>query len=165
MCLANNFFIQHYIPQEQKLMDKMADSDLIASHMQKVFKNYRKLLNKNSTDHSLAKAQPCSKSKIVRNDNEETSNDACDAGTITSSSNGSNNNNNNIGDAQFWDIIVLTTYDDRQRVSFERQLTAYQAMVPPGVVLTVVADPPNSKLGSGGSTLHVLAELTQPSGR
>ncbi|XP_042220116.1 fucose-1-phosphate guanylyltransferase-like isoform X1 [Homarus americanus] len=60
----------------------------------------------------------------------------------------------------FWDVVVLTTFDAAQRESFQRQIDFKKKHGQlPEVSIRVVADPPNQKLGVGGSTLHVLMEL------
>uniref|UniRef100_A0A6A7FVF7 Fucose-1-phosphate guanylyltransferase-like n=1 Tax=Hirondellea gigas TaxID=1518452 RepID=A0A6A7FVF7_9CRUS len=59
----------------------------------------------------------------------------------------------------FWDVVVLTTFDERQRRSFLQQLQPYRDRLPPGTVLEVISDPDGTKLGNGGSTLHVLQHL------
>ncbi|XP_045603884.1 fucose-1-phosphate guanylyltransferase [Procambarus clarkii] len=65
----------------------------------------------------------------------------------------------------FWDVVVLTTYDAAQKRSFERQIDLKkQHGQLPKVPIYVVADPPNQKLGVGGSTLHVLAKLLEEFG-
>ncbi|XP_071513132.1 fucose-1-phosphate guanylyltransferase-like isoform X2 [Panulirus ornatus] len=60
----------------------------------------------------------------------------------------------------FWDVVVLTTFDAAQQQSFQRQIDyKKQHGQLPKVPIYVVADPPDQKLGVGGSTLHVLSEL------
>lgn len=60
----------------------------------------------------------------------------------------------------FWDVVVLTTFDAVQQQSFEKQIDfKKQQGHLPKVPILVVADPPDQKLGVGGSTLHVLDEL------
>uniref|UniRef100_A0A0P4WAQ6 GDP-fucose pyrophosphorylase domain-containing protein n=2 Tax=Scylla olivacea TaxID=85551 RepID=A0A0P4WAQ6_SCYOL len=61
----------------------------------------------------------------------------------------------------FWDAVVLTTFDEAQRVCFLEQVQRKRASGQlPEVPIYVVADPPGQKLGVGGSTLHVLSELS-----
>ena len=57
----------------------------------------------------------------------------------------------------FWDAIVLTTADERQRVSFETQIQVKRRRKEiPLIDIHVIADPPGAKIGNGGSTLWVL---------
>ena len=57
----------------------------------------------------------------------------------------------------FWDAIVLTTADQRQRRAFEAQIAAKRKRNQlPLVDVQIVADPPGPKIGNGGSTLWVL---------
>ncbi|KAG0710940.1 Fucose-1-phosphate guanylyltransferase [Chionoecetes opilio] len=58
------------------------------------------------------------------------------------------------------DIVVLTTCDEAQRSCFQEQVARKRASCElPQIPFYVVADPPDQKLGVGGSTLHVLSEL------
>ncbi|KAK3885353.1 hypothetical protein Pcinc_010432 [Petrolisthes cinctipes] len=61
---------------------------------------------------------------------------------------------------QYWDIIVLTTFDETQKLCFEHQIDKKRKCGElPEVAVYVIADPPGHKLGVGGSTLYVLSEL------
>lgn len=62
----------------------------------------------------------------------------------------------------YWDLVVLTTFDDVQKSSFEQQIKGKKACGQlPEVCIQVISDPPDEKLGCGGSTLHVLHILFQ----
>ncbi|XP_042867302.1 fucose-1-phosphate guanylyltransferase-like [Penaeus japonicus] len=74
--------------------------------------------------------------------------------------------NNNAGVTkerpQYWDVIILTTFDAAQRECFEQQIALKRQNGHfPDVPIHVIADPVGQKLGVGGSTLHVLAEMTK----
>lgn len=63
---------------------------------------------------------------------------------------------------QYWDVVILTTFDSAQRESFEQQIALKrQSGHFPDVPIHVIADPVGQKLGVGGSTLHVLTEMTK----
>ena len=57
----------------------------------------------------------------------------------------------------FWDSIVLTTADQRQKRAFEAQIASKRRKKQlPDVQVRVIADPPGNKIGNGGSTLWIL---------
>ena len=59
--------------------------------------------------------------------------------------------------ALFWDVVVLTTADDRQKHAFEAQIQVKKSRGEiPLVDFQIIADPPGPKIGNGGSTLWVL---------
>lgn len=63
---------------------------------------------------------------------------------------------------QYWDVVILTTFDSAQRDSFEQQIALKRQNGHfPDVPIHVIADPVDQKLGVGGSTLHVLSEMTK----
>ncbi|ELU07599.1 hypothetical protein CAPTEDRAFT_117818, partial [Capitella teleta] len=61
----------------------------------------------------------------------------------------------------FWDIVVLTTADEEQRLAYELQLEEKQrrSELPLGLPYLVFADPPGPKAGCGGSTMFVLSKM------
>ncbi|CAL4058583.1 unnamed protein product, partial [Meganyctiphanes norvegica] len=66
----------------------------------------------------------------------------------------------NIDKPVYWDLVVLTTFDDVQKACFEQQINEKRASGQlPEVCIQVISDPPKEKLGCGGSTLHVLQIL------
>ena len=60
----------------------------------------------------------------------------------------------------FWDLVVVSAGDVSQEAWYEAQLQLKQeAGELPKVPFLCVADPPGPRVGSGGSTLHILALL------
>ena len=60
----------------------------------------------------------------------------------------------------FWDLVVVSAGDASQEAWYEAQLQLKQeAGELPKVPFLCVADPPGPRVGSGGSTLHILALL------
>ena len=59
-----------------------------------------------------------------------------------------------------WDIVVLTAADKNQKVAFEKQLELTKPNLPKQSKYIVVEDPPQYKIGNGGSTLEVLSVLS-----
>ena len=53
----------------------------------------------------------------------------------------------------FWDVIVLTTADEDQKLVFEEQVRQklQRRELPLGIPIHVVADPPGPKLGKAGN--------------
>ncbi|XP_071950374.1 fucose-1-phosphate guanylyltransferase-like [Antedon mediterranea] len=66
-----------------------------------------------------------------------------------------------IGNVQFWDIVVITARDENQRRAYDLQLKEKleNKQLPLGVKYLSIADPPEAKVGNGGSTMHVLLQL------
>ncbi|CAH1776591.1 unnamed protein product [Owenia fusiformis] len=64
-------------------------------------------------------------------------------------------------DIPFWDVVVITASDDAQREAFQLQVfdKLQRKEIPSDVPYHVIADPEGPKIGSGGSTFHVLEEL------
>ena len=62
-----------------------------------------------------------------------------------------------------WDICVLTASNAHQAEAYEAQLQARReaGLLPVATRFVVVADPAGLRIGSGGATLHVLAELSR----
>jgi len=65
-------------------------------------------------------------------------------------------------DVPFWDVVVLTASDADQKLAYESQLAGKlrRREIPRGVDYLVFADPPGPKIGCGGATMHVVAQLT-----
>jgi len=63
---------------------------------------------------------------------------------------------------RFWDVVVLTASDDDQKLAYEMQIAGKlrRREIPQGVDYLVFADPPGPKIGCGGATMHVIAQLT-----
>lgn len=61
----------------------------------------------------------------------------------------------------FWDIIVLTATDEEQAQAYTAQLESKRKRkeIPDQCKYLVFADPPGSKIGNGGATLHALEQL------
>ena len=60
----------------------------------------------------------------------------------------------------FWDLVVVSAGDASQEAWYKAQLQLKQeAGELPKVPFLCVADPPGPRVGSGGSTLHILALL------
>ncbi|KAK5870149.1 hypothetical protein PBY51_024806 [Eleginops maclovinus] len=62
---------------------------------------------------------------------------------------------------KFWDVVVLTAVDEKQREAYELQIRekVHRKELPVGVQYKVLSDPPGSKIGNGGSTLYALQQL------
>ncbi len=74
-----------------------------------------------------------------------------------------------LGDAHAprgWDICVLTASNRRQAEVYEAQLAARreEGLLPAGTRFLVLPDPDGPRIGSGGATLRVLAELARIDG-
>ncbi|RNA27296.1 fucose-1-phosphate guanylyltransferase [Brachionus plicatilis] len=63
----------------------------------------------------------------------------------------------------FWDLIVITSINQKQRKCYELQLEIKknQGKIPKSFKFLVIDDPNGCKIGSGGSTLNVVKELFQ----
>jgi len=59
---------------------------------------------------------------------------------------------------RFWDLVVLTACDQAQADSYTAQIQKKRERneIPAQTIFQVMADPPGSKIGNGGSTLYVL---------
>ncbi|XP_060088008.1 fucose-1-phosphate guanylyltransferase [Heteronotia binoei] len=64
---------------------------------------------------------------------------------------------------EFWDVVVITAVDKKQEIAYQQQLSEKlkRKELPLGVCYHVFVDPPGSKIGNGGSTLHVLQCLEE----
>ena len=63
--------------------------------------------------------------------------------------------------AEFWDMVVISAGDQEQRAWYEAQLELkHESGELPRVQYLVVPDPPGPRIGSGGSTLHILTQLS-----
>ncbi|XP_014677526.1 PREDICTED: fucose-1-phosphate guanylyltransferase-like [Priapulus caudatus] len=62
--------------------------------------------------------------------------------------------------SRFWDLVVITTADEDQKLAYEKQIKAKRKRkeLPP-IAIHVFADPPGPKIGNGGSTFHALLLL------
>jgi fucokinase len=62
---------------------------------------------------------------------------------------------------QGWDLCILTASDERQAAVYRQQLAWRRpaGLLPASTRFLVVPDPARRRLGSGGATLHVLAQL------
>uniref|UniRef100_W5M6G5 Serine/threonine-protein kinase TNNI3K n=1 Tax=Lepisosteus oculatus TaxID=7918 RepID=W5M6G5_LEPOC len=62
---------------------------------------------------------------------------------------------------QFWDVVIITAADDRQRAAYELQVAEklQRKELPLGLPYHVFADPPGPKIGNGGSTLYSLQQI------
>lgn len=63
---------------------------------------------------------------------------------------------------EFWDVVVVTAADVSQKEAYELQIRGKvdRKELPLGVHYKVFSDPPGSKIGNGGSTLHALQQLS-----
>ncbi|XP_033477347.1 fucose-1-phosphate guanylyltransferase [Epinephelus lanceolatus] len=63
---------------------------------------------------------------------------------------------------EFWDVVVVTAVDVSQKEAYELQIRGKvdRKELPLGVHYKVFSDPPGSKIGNGGSTLHALQQLS-----
>jgi len=60
----------------------------------------------------------------------------------------------------FWDLVVISAGDESQETWYKAQLELKKESGDlPGVPYLCVADPPGPRIGSGGSTLHILTKL------
>ncbi|XP_043316896.1 fucose-1-phosphate guanylyltransferase isoform X1 [Cervus elaphus] len=59
---------------------------------------------------------------------------------------------------EFWDIVVLTAANEKQKLAYKQQLSEKlkKKELPLGVQYHVFADPPGAKIGNGGATLCAL---------
>ena len=61
---------------------------------------------------------------------------------------------------KFWDLVVISAGDTSQQTWYEAQLELkHQSGDLPLVPYHIIPDPPGPRIGSGGSTLHILAQL------
>ncbi|KAG0380872.1 hypothetical protein BGX24_003733 [Mortierella sp. AD032] len=63
----------------------------------------------------------------------------------------------------FWDIVVVTAGDEQQKLCYQRRIDQKLAegSIPSRARYLVIEDPPNSKIGSGGSTCLVMKTLQE----
>lgn len=61
----------------------------------------------------------------------------------------------------YWDLVVITSINQRQKLSYEKQIDAKlsRGLLPKQFTFLVISDPENHKIGNGGSTLNVLKYL------
>ncbi|XP_033125847.1 fucose-1-phosphate guanylyltransferase-like [Anneissia japonica] len=66
-----------------------------------------------------------------------------------------------VGTVAFWDIVVITARDENQKRAYELQLNEKlkSKQLPLGVKYHAIADPPEAKVGNGGSTMHAMSHL------
>ena len=65
----------------------------------------------------------------------------------------------------FWDLVVISAGDESQETWYKAQLELKKESGDlPGVPYLCVADPPGPRIGSGGSTFHILTKLRQDFG-
>jgi len=65
----------------------------------------------------------------------------------------------------FWDLVVISAGDESQETWYKAQLELKKESGDlPRVPYLCVADPPGPRIGSGGSTLHILTKLRQDFG-
>ena len=66
---------------------------------------------------------------------------------------------------EFWDLVVISAGDPSQQSWYEAQLELkHQSGDLPLVPYHIIPDPPGPRIGSGGSTLHILAQLSRQFG-
>lgn len=72
-----------------------------------------------------------------------------------------------VPNGEFWDLVVITAMDELQRGAYELQITGKleRKELPLGIHYHVFSDPPGSKIGNGGSTLHTLKQLEEIYGK
>jgi len=61
----------------------------------------------------------------------------------------------------FWDLVILSAGDERQAKGFQKRIEDKWSQTQFYKRFRVVADPGGRRVGDGGSTLHILAELVQ----
>lgn len=66
-----------------------------------------------------------------------------------------------VGDTPFWDAVVITALDEKQRDAYEIQLQSKldRGELPLGVKYYAFYDPPGPKIGNGGSVLVTIGDL------
>jgi len=65
----------------------------------------------------------------------------------------------------FWDLVVISAGDESQETWYKAQLQLKKESGDlPNVPYLCVADPPGPRIGSGGSTLHILTKLRKDFG-
>lgn len=66
-----------------------------------------------------------------------------------------------VGDTPFWDAVVITALDEKQRDAYEIQLQSKikRGELPLGVKYHAFYDPPGPKIGNGGSVLVTIGDL------
>merc|ERR1711893_378806 len=65
----------------------------------------------------------------------------------------------------FWDLVVISAGDVSQEEWFRAQLELKrQNRELPDIPYLCIADPPGPRIGSGGSTLHILTQLNKQFG-
>lgn len=64
-------------------------------------------------------------------------------------------------DFPFWDMVVVTAVDEKQRIAYKQQIDAKisRGELPKGLIYEVVSDPQGTKIGNGGATLHAVEKL------
>lgn len=64
-------------------------------------------------------------------------------------------------DIPFWDMVVITAVDDKQRTAYRLQIDAKvtRGELPNGLIYEIVSDPQGTKIGNGGATLHAIEKL------
>ena len=92
---------------------------------------------------------------------------------IETSNNNNNNSSNELSQLEqlsasktLWDLIVITAISRDQKQCYESQIRAKQRAhkLPAIFQFEILNDPDNCKIGSGGSTLHVIHQLYEKYG-
>ena len=67
----------------------------------------------------------------------------------------------------FWDIVVVTAVDEKQRFAYEQQIESKvsRGELPKGLIYNVLSDPIGTKIGNGGATLHAIVQLEKIHGK
>ena len=65
--------------------------------------------------------------------------------------------------SNLWDLVIITAISARQKECYEKQIATKLAknLLPTCFKYKVFNDPDEAKIGSGGSTLHVLKQLNE----
>jgi hypothetical protein len=73
---------------------------------------------------------------------------------------------NEVATNTFWDLIVITAINERQKECYQRQVNdkLNSSKLPKQFKYEIISDPCGSKIGSGGSTLNVLLQLFESYG-
>ncbi|CAD5116112.1 DgyrCDS5038 [Dimorphilus gyrociliatus] len=72
-----------------------------------------------------------------------------------------------LSNKNFWDVVVMTTADENQKVAFETMVNSKveRHELPEGIRYLFYADPPGYKIGNGGSTIYTLWRMYNDFGR
>ncbi|XP_041359640.1 fucose-1-phosphate guanylyltransferase-like [Gigantopelta aegis] len=74
--------------------------------------------------------------------------------------------NKDSGPRPFWDVVVITTLDEAQRMAFQLQIDEKHRRneLPLDLPILIITDPPGIRIGNGGSTLIALTYLEKEYG-